>query len=173
MIGTGLRLNHKPDGSVFGWDEDQTASWARLVERRWEIWASQPYECDAAGRYTMAQMEAAAVRQWIGTGEVVASIREIARPGAETKPPVRLLPSHRLSQNSDGMNRLDHGVYTDANGLPVDTCSTCRPAHYRREVRTRATLRARASHVRRCRRAGLHHAAGAGAQDRAPVRPAG
>lgn len=50
MIGTGLRLNHKPDGSVLGWDDNQTASWARLVERRWEIWASQPYECDAAGR---------------------------------------------------------------------------------------------------------------------------
>lgn len=136
MIGTGLRLNHKPDGSVLGWDEDQTASWARLVERRWEIWASQPYECDAAGRYTMAQMEAAAVRQWIGTGEVVASIHEIARPGAETATKVRLIPSHWLSQNSDHLNRLDHGVYTDANGLPVGYLfDVPDPLYYRREVR--------------------------------------
>ncbi len=136
MIGTGLRLNHKPDGSVLGWDDNRTASWARLVERRWEIWASQPYECDAAGRYTMAQMEAAAVRQWIGTGEVVASIREIARPGAETVTKVRLIPSHWLSQKSDPLNRLDHGVHTDVNGLPVGYLFDLPDSfHDRREVR--------------------------------------
>lgn len=119
MIGTGLRLNSKPDGTAFGWDEKQTAEWARLVEKKWEIWASQPYECDAAGRYTMAQMEAAAVRQWFATGEIVGQIAHISRPGAETVTKLRLLPSHRLSQRSDALSRLDHGVYTDIHGLPL------------------------------------------------------
>src|SRR5690606_23499349 len=41
MIGTGLRLNAKPDGAALGWNERQTADWARLVEKRWEIWSSQ------------------------------------------------------------------------------------------------------------------------------------
>ncbi len=119
MIGTGLRLSYKPDGSALGWDDNQTGEWARLVERRWEIWASQPYECDANGRYTMAQMEAAAVRQWFATGEVVAAIREIDRPGAETRTKVRLIPSHWMTQDNDPSNRLAHGVFTDSNGLPI------------------------------------------------------
>jgi lambda family phage portal protein len=136
MIGTGLRLNHKPDGSVLGWDEQQTAAWARQVEKRWEIWASQPYECDATGRYTIAQMEAAAVRQWIGTGEIVAAIREIDRPGAETRTKVRLIPSHWLSQRDEPMVRLAHGVHTDGNGLPVGYLFDLPdPLHCRREVR--------------------------------------
>lgn len=120
MIGTGLRLNSKPDGSALGWDDKQTAEWGRLVEKRWETWASQAYECDASGRYTMAQMEAAAVRQWFATGEIVSQIVTIKdRPGAVTQTKVRMIPSHWLSQKTQEWEGLDHGVYVDANGLPV------------------------------------------------------
>lgn len=119
MIGTGLRLNAKPDGEALGWNERQTADWARLVEKRWEIWSSQAYECDASGRYTMAQMEAAAVRQWFATGEVVGQSLLIDRPGAETRTKVRLVPSHWLAQKSNPYEGLTHGVYVDSNGLPT------------------------------------------------------
>lgn len=136
MIGTGLRLNHKPDGSVLGWDEKQTAEWARVVEKRWEIWASQPYECDAGGRYTMAQMEAAAVRQWIGTGEIVGQIAAVNRPGAETVTKARLIPSHWLSQKTEPFNRLEHGVYLDGHGLPIGYLLEVKdPLYYSREIR--------------------------------------
>lgn len=120
MIGTGLRLAYKPDGGVLGWDDGKTAEWGRTVEKRWEIWASQPYECDAGGRYTMAQMEAAAVRQWFATGEVISQIVMIKnRPGATTQTKVRLIPSHWLSQRTAMFEGLNHGVYMDANGLPI------------------------------------------------------
>jgi lambda family phage portal protein len=139
MIGTGLRLNCKPDGSVMGWDDAQTASWARLVEKRWEIWASQPYECDAGGRYTIAQMEAAAVRQWFATGEVVGQIAHIDRSGAETQTKARLVPSHWLSQKSNAYDRLEHGVYQDVHGLPIGYLFDIRKEPYRRtEVRKMA-----------------------------------
>lgn len=139
MIGTGLRLNSKPDGSVLGWNEEQTASWARLVEKRWEIWASQPYECDASGRYTIAQMEAAAVRQWLATGEVVGQIAHISRVGAETVTKARLIPSHWLSQKTNKAQGLDHGVFQDVHGLPIGYLFQVPEAPYaRREVRKEA-----------------------------------
>lgn len=119
MIGPGLRLNAKPDLAFLNWDEKQASSWARNVEKRWEVWASQAYEVDAAGRYTMAQLEAAAIRQWMATGEIVGQVTEIARPGAQTSTKVRLLPSHWLSQNSNPSIGLNHGVYQDDNGLAV------------------------------------------------------
>lgn len=135
MIGTGLRLNSKPDGSVLGWNDEQTASWARLVEKRWEIWASQPYECDAGGRYTIAQMEAAAVRQWFATGEIVGQVAHIARTGAETITKARLVPSHWLSQKTDASRGLQHGVYQDGHGLPIRYLFQVPEAPYaRREI---------------------------------------
>lgn len=139
MIGTGLRLNCKPDGSVLGWDDAKTAAWARLVEKRWETWASQPYECDAGGRYTIAQMEAAAVRQWFATGEVVGQIAHIDRPGAETITKARLVPSHWLSQKSSTYENLEHGVYQDSHGLPIGYLFELKKWPYlKREVRKRA-----------------------------------
>ncbi len=119
MIGSGLRLNAKPDLSFLGWDQKQSADWARYVEMRWEIWASQAYEVDIAGRYTMAQMEAAAIRQWFATGEIVGRIAEIPRNGAQTVTKVQLIPSHWLSQKTSPDNRLFQGVYQDGSGLPL------------------------------------------------------
>lgn len=117
MIGSGLRLNAKPDMSFLGWDEKQSADWARYVEKRWELWASQAYEVDVSGRFSMAQLEAAAIRQWFATGEIVGRIVELPRSGAETCTKVQLIPSHWLSQDTTPDNRLFQGVYLDDYGL--------------------------------------------------------
>ncbi len=85
MIGTELRLNYKPDGSVFAWDAKQTRAFARDVKRRWRLWGSQPRECDAGGRYSIGQMQAAAVRQWIATGEILAELPWIPRTGCSDR----------------------------------------------------------------------------------------
>lgn len=118
MIGTGLRLNAKPDGSVVGWDAHQTADWARLIERRWKAYSNNAYECDASGRYTVPQMEAATVRQWFATGESLSQTVEINRPGSTNVTKTRLLPSHWLSQKSMLSERLNHGVFQDEHGAP-------------------------------------------------------
>lgn len=117
MVGTELRLNAKPEMTAFGFDQEQTAAWARMVERRYRVWSSQAYECDAGGRYTMGQMQAAAARQWLATGEIVADIPFIARPGAETVTKMRLIPSHWLSQRSDPLGRMMQGVRLDRHGM--------------------------------------------------------
>lgn len=119
MIGSGLRLNAKPDLTFLKWNEKEASDWARLVETRWEIWASQPYECDLAGRYTMAQLEAAAIRQWIATGEILAQVKEVNREGAQSLTKVRLMPSHWLSQKNSASQDLQDGVYTNKDGLPI------------------------------------------------------
>src|SRR3954470_14559636 len=45
-IGAGLRLASKPDVTALRWTVDEGAAWAQNVERRWEAWASRPFECD-------------------------------------------------------------------------------------------------------------------------------
>lgn len=119
MIGDGLRPNLKPDFSAFGWDENQTAEWARRAEMRFHSWASNKYECDAGGRYTLGQLQAAGVRQWFGTGETLAEVPTIRRSGGQFGTKMRLLPSHWLSQRSEPFDRLEHGVYQDRHGAPA------------------------------------------------------
>ncbi len=119
MIGPGLRINAKPDTTLLGWDDVSTSEWARLVERRWEAWASSPYECDLTGRMNLAQLTAAAIRQWFATGEIAASLQWRTRPGALSGTKVLLIPSHRLTQESDDLRRLFQGVFLNTDGLPV------------------------------------------------------
>ncbi|WP_176223141.1 phage portal protein [Aurantimonas sp. 22II-16-19i] len=119
MIGDGLRPNLKPDFSWAGWNAKQEGDWGRLAERRFQAWAGDKWACDAGGRYTLAQMQAASVRSWFGTGEGVAELPSIERPGIEWRTKLRLVPSHWLSQKSSPADRLDHGVYHDHHGAPA------------------------------------------------------
>lgn len=116
MIGDGLKLNFTPDMSRFGWDDVQTTAWARRVEARFNDWANSPAECDAGARYTLAQMQAAATRQWFATGEFFAEFAGFDRLGVETRTKIRLLPSHWCAQKSDPFLRIKQGVFLDGHG---------------------------------------------------------
>ena len=60
IVGTGLRLNCKPDIDALGWDPKAGTEWARLVERRWEAYACTPLEVDASGKQTFGQIQSSA-----------------------------------------------------------------------------------------------------------------
>lgn len=117
MIGTGLQLNAKPDGDILGWSVDSRNKWCKLVERRWQIWSETPQECDAAGRMTIAQMQAMALRTWYGHGEYIITSEIIARPGVRTKTKINLVDPLALSRY-ETTNQADQGVIIDSYGAP-------------------------------------------------------
>lgn len=119
MIGDGLKPNFKPDMTVFGWDEKQTSAWAQRAEKRFDSYCNTAHAVDAGSRYTLGQMQAAQVRQWFATGEILCEFPFIRRNGVEAATKMRLLPSHWLSQRADQMRRLEHGVYLDGHGAPA------------------------------------------------------
>lgn len=119
MVGEMLRPNLKPDFSWAGWNERQAADWARLAERRFLAWANDRWACDAGGRYTLGQIQAAAVRSWFGTGEAIAQVPMIRRTGSPWGTKLRLIQSHWLSQKSEQLTRLEHGVYLADDGSPA------------------------------------------------------
>lgn len=118
-IGTGLTLNLQPDADALGWSEDVAGKWARRVERRFEAWSRRPVECDVEGRRSFGKMQAAALRQWFATGEVVAELPFRVRPGGRWATKVRLVPSFRLSNETDLSRNLVQGVRMDGDGFPV------------------------------------------------------
>lgn len=118
-VGTGLTLKLKPDVDSLGGDAATWNAWARMVEGRFSAYASSPIECDASGGRTLGQMSAAILKSWFGTGDGLATLEWLARPGAISKSKVWLHPSHRLVQESDPSLRLYQGVWLDPFGFPL------------------------------------------------------
>jgi lambda family phage portal protein len=118
-VGTGLRLKALPENETFGMSQAQASQWAKMVERRFELWARNAQECDVQGLRTFGQMQAAAFRSWLVTGEILAELPWRKRPWNRYGTKVRLLPPHRLSRKTDNTVRLINGVYTDLDGMPI------------------------------------------------------
>lgn len=118
-VGTGLRLKAIPENETFGMSAPEASRWANTVERRFELWSRNAQECDIQGLRSFGQMQSAAFRSWLVTGEILAELPWRKRPWNTYATKVRLLPPHRLSRKSEALQRLINGVYTDADGMPV------------------------------------------------------
>lgn len=119
IMGSGLRLNSAPDAIALGITADAAQELGRKIEHRWDSYSRAPAECDAAGRWNIAQLTAAAIRQWFATGEIVAQLPSIGRPGCLNRTKVRLIQSHRIARKTDMLTRTIDGIRLDADGQPV------------------------------------------------------
>lgn len=119
IIGSGLKLNAQPDPEALGMTAGEASKWARRVELRYQARCKNAFECDAGGRYTMGQLEAAHLRQYFATGEGISQFLMFDRPGVESKSRVRLLPSHWLTRDTNTTTRLRQGVRLDKHGAPA------------------------------------------------------
>lgn len=118
-IGNGLRLNATPDTDALGITEDQAHELCRKIERRWRAWSTNPLECDARGKRTIADMTDAALRHHYAFGEAVALLPRISRSVSTTAVKVLMMSPHRLKQESDDRTNMVNGVRMDGNGLPI------------------------------------------------------
>lgn len=117
-MGDGLRLASKPDAKALGWTQETADTWSQDVQRGFEAWSKCPIECDAGGRMTVGQMARAVMKSYYSHGEAVALLPHVSRPYSATKTKVKLIPAHKLLQDSDHW-RMFQGVTMDAWGLPV------------------------------------------------------
>lgn len=118
-VGLGLRLKALPENNTFGMTNTEAAEWAKLVEQRFELWARTPQECDIQGQRTFGQMQVAAFRTWLLTGEILSQIVWKKRPWNICGTKVRILPPQRLSRKSEQLKRLVNGVFLDQDGMPI------------------------------------------------------
>ncbi|WP_283804981.1 phage portal protein [Afipia carboxidovorans] len=114
----GLRLAARPNPQRLGWDAEKTNNWSEIVEGRWKEWSERPFECDAAGKSSIAQQTENVLRAYFSHGEALALLPFINRAGRRgTK--VQLLPPHRLTQDTNLATRMFQGVSIDSYGMPV------------------------------------------------------
>lgn len=118
-VGTGLRLKAAPENDLIGMSEAEARDWRKLVERRWELWAGTPAECDIEGKRTFGMMQEAGFRSYLSTGEILSESALRKRAGARLKTKVRLLPPQMLVNRTDKARRIFSGVQVDGDGQPV------------------------------------------------------
>ena len=118
--GTGLRLAHMPDISALtDWDAKELNDWSRLVERRFEMWCDDKNECDATGKHTMSMLQEQAVESYYTHGEVLGLLPNIDRPNAITRLKVKMLPPHKLVQDTSESFGLYQGITHGQWGFPI------------------------------------------------------
>lgn len=118
-VGSGLRLRCAPENDLFEQNEKEAQKWRNDVERRWDLWSNTAIECDIEGKRTISQMQEAAFRSWLNTGEILGELVWRKRFGSKYGTKVRLLSPTRLSMDNDPMRRIASGVQLDRDGFPV------------------------------------------------------
>lgn len=118
-VGEGLRLKSLPENNLFGMSDAEAAEWSKDVERRFELWSKNPQECDIQGLRRFGQMQGAAFRSWIGTGEILSEHVWKKRPWNLNGTKLRLLPPTRLARSSDDWRKIVNGVQIDRDGYPI------------------------------------------------------
>jgi lambda family phage portal protein len=113
----GLQLSLKPNARALGWTQGEANDWARNVEARFSVYAENRRATDAGGRYWFGQLLAQAYRHWMATGEILATLPLIARPGTQWRTKLRLLPAWRMSDRTEGAD-LKQGVRIDPFSAP-------------------------------------------------------
>lgn len=118
-VGSGLRMACRPDPDVLGWTEDECNEWARLVETRFQAWADNPLECDAAGQMTFGQMQQAAFASYMAYGEIFGLMPMLKRRGVTSMTKIALLPPSRVVNYTAPHEGWVQGVQVDGWGLPL------------------------------------------------------
>ncbi|MCU7839763.1 MAG: phage portal protein [Candidatus Thiodiazotropha sp. (ex Troendleina suluensis)] len=122
IIGSGLRLSAKPDYRWLGLDAEWAAEWSRDVELFFRNYVEDP-DCwiDASRRLTFGAMLGLAYRQYLTTGDILASTEWLPRRNAALSTAIQMIDPARLS-NPHGLadaNKLRGGVEMDRMGAPI------------------------------------------------------
>ncbi len=122
IIGSGLRLSAKPDYRLLGMDIEWASEWSSDVEAKFRDWANNP-ACfvDAGRRLTFGAMLGLAYRQFLTTGEILATGEWIPKINSKYSTAIQMVDPARLSNPHDLMDsaRLRKGVALDRYSAPI------------------------------------------------------
>ncbi|MBT9383319.1 phage portal protein [Pseudooceanicola sp. CBS1P-1] len=120
-VGVGLTLSPQPDLQPLGWSGEEETAFIRTVKKRWRRYWNSASEVSMNGKLTGPQLVDIGLRWHIAYGEATgvfdffdAATRR--RYGVTTGTKLRLVPPHRLVQDTNAPAGLFQGVQHDENG---------------------------------------------------------
>jgi lambda family phage portal protein len=96
VIGSGLRLQSRIDREFLGMDDDEADDWEADVERQFRMWAEYP-DADAGRRMNFYELQQLAFLSVLHSGEVMALLPLVPRPGTVSDLRIYLIEADRVS----------------------------------------------------------------------------
>lgn len=119
IVGSGLRMQFRPDLKALGWTEDNAQEFIETVESAFKQWSNNKNECDAGGRMTFGQMQQAWLLHALTFGEGLALLPMKKTRDSTSLTKVSIIPPSRLSNETDENDGLYQGVYVDDWNAPI------------------------------------------------------
>ena len=132
-VGTGLRLNPRPDMELIGLSKEDAAAWVHKVKREFAIWAEKKDACDATGLNDFYEFQQLLFVSWLTSGDVFALVQSrestLMRPYSLRLRAIEAdlvdTPSNygsvspKVGKNTNNGNRIYDGVEVDSDGMVV------------------------------------------------------
>jgi len=120
VVGSGLKLQARPDREYLGLADQDADRWESSVEREWRLW-SESANLDAARTLDFAAFQELAFRQTLENGDVFILLPKIARLGSPYSLCLQMVEGDRVCNPNFGIdkNQLAGGVEKDKHGAPV------------------------------------------------------
>ncbi len=120
--GYGLQPSVQPNIEALRWQPGFAKTWARFLEARFAEWSDDARSCDAQGRQKFGALQSAAVRSYLGTGDILAVLDYSEKPHTGWKTSINLIDPSRLWTPPVWANRnvvLRDGVEFTESGRAV------------------------------------------------------
>lgn len=118
VVGTGFRLQAKPDATALGWTPEKARQWARDVESKWRTFANSP-DFDAGRQLNFDSMTSLVFRTVMVSGEALAIPMWLNRPGARYRTCLMMVdPDRMMSPYGMSDDKVRSGVEIGLYGEP-------------------------------------------------------
>ena len=120
VVGSGLKLQARPDREYLGLADQDADRWESSVEREWRLW-SESANLDATRTLDFAAFQELAFRQTLENGDVFILLPKITRSGSPYSLCLQMVEGDRVCNPNFGIdkNNLAGGVEKDKHGAPI------------------------------------------------------
>jgi lambda family phage portal protein len=119
VVGTGLMLRSQPERAFLGWNEQQSADWAKKVEGLWRLWAESK-SVSLNTLHNFYEIQSLATRSTLESGDSLVVLPHKKRPGDFLGLKLQVVESDRLLTPPDksGEANFSGGVELNSDGAP-------------------------------------------------------
>lgn len=121
VIGSGLQLNSQIDHEYLGITREQASIVERQIEREFNLWANDKYNCDIAASCNFYEMQALAFLSMLMSGDCFILLPMHKRPGNIYQLKMQLIESDRVTDPDfiDFEADILQGIECDQYGSPI------------------------------------------------------
>ncbi len=121
VIGTGLKLQARPDRQILNMNDEKADQWESGVEREFRMWAAKPQFCDMRKTSSFADLQDLVFRQTLENGDVFTVMARERTPAFPYTLRLQIVEGDRVCNdgNARDTEQLAGGIERGPSGAPA------------------------------------------------------